>query len=55
MCRRINELRIDAAGGNCANRKGQCAAASVRVELSRIGKRSRGHLAKRTQELKAHQ
>jgi len=33
-----NELRIDAAGGSCANGKGQGAAASVRVGLSRIWK-----------------
>jgi hypothetical protein len=37
-----NELRIDAAGGKCANRKGQSAAASVRVELSRIWKMKPG-------------
>jgi hypothetical protein len=34
-----NELRIDAAGCNKANGKGLCAAASVRVGLSRIWKK----------------
>jgi hypothetical protein len=34
-----NELRIDAAGCNKANKKGQGAAASVRVGLSRIWKK----------------
>jgi hypothetical protein len=37
-----NELRIDAAEGDYAKRKGRCAAASVRVELSRIWKKKPG-------------
>ena len=38
----LNELRIDAAGCNKANGKGLCAAASVRVGLSRIWKKKPG-------------
>ena len=37
-----NGLRIDAAEGECVNRKGGCAAASVRVERSRIWKKKPG-------------
>ena len=37
-----NELRIDAAEGVYAKRNGLCAAASVRVELSRIWKKKPG-------------
>ena len=37
-----NELRIDAAGGGEAKEKGHCAAASVRVGLSRIWKKKPG-------------
>ena len=41
-----NELRIDAAEGGKAERKGQSAAASVRVGLSRIWKKKAGGTGK---------
>ncbi len=44
---RANGLRIDAVEGECANRKGQYAAASVRVERSRIWKKKPGTSGKK--------
>jgi len=49
-----NELRIDAAEGGCAKRRGLCAAASVRVGLSRIWKKKPGGTGKNITRTNAH-
>jgi hypothetical protein len=49
-----NELRIDAAEGGEAKRKGHCAAASVRVGLGRIWKKKPGVTGKNITRTNAH-